>query len=63
LVLNGGGVRVTSVEFQQKRNLDMVRGKGKGFSLLYQNEKKHIYFENLIFFSFQFKTTTAIVIH
>ena len=57
-------MRVTSVEFQQKRNLDMVRGKGKGFSLLYQNEKKHIYFENLIFFFlFQFKTTTAIVIH
>ena len=57
-------MRVTSVEFQQKRNLDMVRGKGKGFSVLYQNEKKkHIYFENLIFFSFPFKTTTAIVIH
>ena len=48
LVLNGGGVRVTSVEFHRNRNLEYGWGKGKGFSSLYQNEKK-IYFENLIF--------------
>lgn len=46
-----GGVRVASAEFQQKRALDMnvVRGRGKGFSLMYQNGKKNIHFENLIY--------------
>lgn len=45
LVWNGGGVRVTSVEFQQKRNLEYGWGKGKGFSSLYQNEKKNLFWK------------------
>lgn len=53
-------MKATSAEFQQKRalNMDLVRGRKKGFSLIYQ-KGKNIYFENLIYLH-PFKTTTAV---
>lgn len=61
LVLNGGGVRVTSVEFQQKRNLDMVGRKERDFHYYIKMKKKKTFILKFWFFSFPFKTTTAIV--